>query len=382
MFTSFRRFTLASIAAIMFSTLLNAQETAVPVTEDIDRLPDGAMTFGVKGGDDYIESQLDILIPLYYHNDAGLLFINPRASYNDNHEEELNFGGGYRYLFEDKNIILGGNIYYDSRWPRSDAQFDQLGIGVEFLSLWVDARANYYLPEDKVVLVDTQEDVTLIGSISQTAYSQWADGTTIYERQQTTTVNTYLHEYFETYEGTLEGWDAEIGVRIPMPWDSVETRVFGGYYSFDPNIEVEKVEGWKGRLEVRALPAILLDAEFFEDDKLFGVDYLVGARVQVPCNLGNMFSGENPFKGFVDAFKSGKHEFKQRLFTDQVVRDPHIQVRRVVEETLTTFDELFVSRKTVRLFDDVVFVDNVAYNRGINVKMFHSKDTAVKWLIS
>ncbi|RKY82085.1 hypothetical protein DRQ07_02315 [candidate division KSB1 bacterium] len=32
--------------------------------------------------------------------------------------------------------------------------------------------------------------------------------------------------------------------------------------------------------------------------------------------------------------------------------------------------------------DDVVFVDNVAYNRGINVKMFHSKDTAVKWLIS
>jgi len=358
MFTSFRRFALASIVALMFTTLLNAQETAVPVTEDIDRLPDGAMTFGVKGGDDYIESQLDVLIPLYYHNDAGLLFINPRASYNDNHEEELNFGGGYRYLFKDKNIILGGNIYYDSRWPESNAQFDQLGLGVEFLSLWVDARANYYLPEDKVELVDTKEDVNLIGSSSQTAYSQWADGSTIYERQQTTTVNTYLHEYFETYEGTLEGWDAEIGVRIPMPWDSVETRVFGGYYSFDPNIEVEKVEGWKGRLEVRALPAILLDAEFFEDDKLFGVDYLVGARVQVPCNLGNMFNGENPFKGFTDAFKSGKREFKQRLFTDQVMRDPHIQVRRVVEETLTTFDELFVSKKTIRLFDNVVFVDD------------------------
>jgi len=358
MFKSCAVLILSLVVVAMLSTTIHAQDEAMagPVIES--NTPGGAITYGVKGGDDYIEQQLDMMIPLYLYDERGMFFVNPRASYNDNSEKELNFGAGYRHLLSDKNLILGGNMYYDSRWPNSDAQFDQMGVGIELMSTWIDARANYYLPEDKEVLVESEENVTQVGSSQTATYSQWAEDDTIYESSHITTINTFMHEQFDIYEGTLEGWDAEIGIRIPMPWENLETRIFAGYYSFDPNIEVARVEGWKGRLEIRALPAILLDAEFFEDDSLFGVDYLVGARMQVPFNIGNAFSGENPFAGFVDAFKSTKQEFKQRLFTDQVMRDPHIQVRRHVEQTLSLFDEIFTSKKTVSLYSGVIFVDD------------------------
>jgi len=358
MFKSCEVLVLILVVAAVLSTTIYAQEAAMsgPVIEN--NTLGGAMTYGVKGGDDYIEQQLDILIPVYMYNERSLIFVNPRAAHNDDSEKEMNLGAGYRHLFKDKNLILGGNIYYDSRWPDSDAQFDQYGFGLELMSTWIDARANYYIPEDKEVLVESETSVSQVGSSRYTEYSHWAENDTIYERHRTTTINTFMHEQIDIYEGTLEGWDAEIGIKIPMPWENLETRVFGGYYHFDPNIESERIEGWKGRLEIRALPALLFDAEFFEDDKLFGVDYLVGARMQVPFNIGNAFSGSNPFEGFIAAFKSTKPEFKRRLTTDQVMRDPHIQLRRHAKQSLSTSEERLFSTGVSVLYTDVIFVDD------------------------
>ena len=43
-------------------------------------------------------------------------------------------------------------------------------------------------------------------------------------------------------------------------------RVFGGYYHWDGEfVGAEDVEGFKGRLEVRVIPAVYLDAQVFED---------------------------------------------------------------------------------------------------------------------
>jgi hypothetical protein len=233
-----------------------------------------------------------------------------------------------------------------------------LGLGLEYLSVWVDARVNYYLPEDKDVVVDTEEQTALLGSTSRTTYSQWAEANTIYERRLTTTTHSFLHEYSETHEGTLEGWDAEIGLRCPTPWDALEARVFGGYYAFEPNIALDTIEGWKGRLEVRALPAILLDFEIFENDELYGADYLAGLRLRVPFNIGNAFQGDNPFAGFAEAFSATPRDFKQRLATDQVMRDAQIQVRQAVEKTQTQYGQSATTQTTLPLYTGVIFVDD------------------------
>ena len=347
----------------LFVSIMQAQTavTTEPVTTEPvmeSDLPAGAFTYGLRVGEDFAEEQLDVLIPVYMHGDCGALMLNPRAAYNDEDEKELNLGVVYRRLLPERNVILGGNLFYDSRWPESGAQFDQVGVGVEILTPWVDARANYYLPEDKTRVVDTSEQVSEVGRAYHTDYNQWAEGNTIYERRYTTTTTTFLREYYELIEGTLEGWDAEIGVRLPMPWESVETRIFGGYYHFDPNIDTETVEGWKARLEVRALPAFLFDAEVFENDLLYGVDYTAGVRVQVPFNIGNAFEGGNPFEGFTEAFTPAAGDFRRRLTSDQVMRDAHVQLRRVVEETLTTFEERFVTDTTAPLYTGIIFVDD------------------------
>jgi hypothetical protein len=284
------------IIAVQSFTLARAQESHPESMEAQNDLPAGALTLGVRGGESFSEEQLDVLVPFYAYGGAGLWFINPRATGTNMEEEEFNLGVGYRHLFLDHNLIVGGNLYYDSRWPESGAQFDQMGFGIECLSLWVDARANYYLPEDKKELVDSSDERTLVDTSSRTTYEQWADENTIYERRRTTTTQTFLNQHTDVYEGTLEGWDAEIGVRVPMPWETIETRIFGGYYSFDPNIEVDRIEGWKARIEVRALPALLVDAEIFEDDALYGVDYLAGLRLRVPFNIGNAFRAKTHSK--------------------------------------------------------------------------------------
>ena len=242
----------AMFVTILFGADLYAQTavTTGPVADadlpaDSD-LPAGALTLGVRGGEDFMEDQLDLLIPIYMYGDCGVLLLNPRMAYTDNEEKELNLGAVYRHLLPEREVILGGNLYYDSRWSEHDEQFDQVGVGIEILTTWVDARANYYFPEDKTRVVETSERTTELGSTQHTDYTQWAEGNTIYERRHTTTT-TFLHEYFELIEGTLEGWVAEIDVRLPTPWDCIETRLFGGYYHFDPNIDTDPVEGWKAR---------------------------------------------------------------------------------------------------------------------------------------
>lgn len=119
------------------------------------------VTFGLHAAENEAAGMGDVLIPLYRH-ERGLIFLNPRASFNDRDEEEVNLGLGVRQLFEGRlPFILGANVYYDGRWTRNHNRFDQLGLGAEFLSDWVDARANYYLPDHETALADTVQTETV-----------------------------------------------------------------------------------------------------------------------------------------------------------------------------------------------------------------------------
>jgi len=55
---------------------------------------------------------------------------------------------------------------------RNDNQFQQWGVGVECLTKWVDARANYYFGDDDQKLAKTRTDVSVSSSYStSTAYT-------------------------------------------------------------------------------------------------------------------------------------------------------------------------------------------------------------------
>jgi hypothetical protein len=310
---------------------------------------EGNVTMGAKVGEDQTHEFIDILVPVYRPSERGLLFVNPRFSLSqldtesaDGDEEELSFGLGYRQMLglDGYDVILGANAYYDYRWSVYDNTFDQWGFGVEMLSEWVDARANWYFPDDEEEVIASY-DVPVV---------TWADITPTGHRLWQERVTT--HHVWEQYEAALEGYDVEVGVKLPYVDRFVETRVYVGYQSFE-NPFGDDFDGMKGRLELRVFPGLTIDAEYFDEEDLNETDYFVGLRAHLPFDIENMFRGENPFAGTVDRFKRQDTTVSDRM-TEMVMRDPKVN-------TTTSGDfvegRVFDRSQDVLLTDSAVFVD-------------------------
>lgn len=348
-----------------------AQEKAPPAETDWSgALPPGRVTVGAHFGDQQAESSGDILVPILSFKNS-LVFINPRGTWNDDDGQEFNLGLGYRHLFPKHDIIVGGNAYYDLRNTSLDNTFNQFGAGVEFLSKWVDARANAYLPEtgkktaDSYVVAEgtVQEHGSYWDAPTGQGYqiTQWGyDITSVYD------VKTLQH--YQMYEQAMEGFDCEIGALLPIPRvsDYADIKAFVGMYDYNAHYGDDLV-GMKGRLEIKPLPSLYLDAAWFEDKALLGSRYSVGVRASLPFDLANLSRGKNPFAGALAGFTPGtkKAEFSSRM-TEMVIRDLHIRTdvsepeevvadRRQLEKTLLKSD-----RKDYNLVlaSDVTFVDD------------------------
>ena len=342
------------LAAVILAagTAVSADTPALDSSPWSSPLPPGRMNLGVQSGDQQAESFGDVLVPVAATS-TSLLFINPRGSWNDDAGREFNIGLGCRRLFPDNQFIAGLNVFYDRRESDLDNRFNQFGLGAEFLSVWVDARANAYLPEggsremDRyAVTTQTRRDYTEVWAaptgedhrITQSGY----DATAVYNIKTT--------QHFQMSERSMEGVDAEIGVLLPIPHvrDITDIKVFAGYYDFNAQYGPD-VAGMKGRVEVRPLPALILDAGWYEDKELLGSRYTVGARASLPFDLARLSHGRNPFSGALDGFRrsSGRPPFASRL-TDMVIRDLHIRTEisplaevvpdRRVETTLVSHD--------------------------------------------
>ena len=333
------------------------------------------VTLGIRAQEREVEGVGDVLIPLW-RGPRSMVLSNVRAAASDHDEEELNIGLGVRHLVEAQvPFMVGGFVFYDGRWTKEHNRFDQLGLSAEFLSDWVDARFNYYLPNHDTMLVDRQEVETVAESrrVTETAETAWGDPygrmhsmvqdrVTTWTRNERWTRETTTH-VVENWEAALEGWDAEIGVRLPLCERFFETRVFGGYQYFDHPFD-GYLKGAQGRIELRALEGrLLLDAQVFENRKLNLSDWRAGVRMRLPFELSALAQGRNPFalpKG------EGRADLRWR-FDEMLMRDPKIQIqksgyvedsaKRAVEKRTETKTKTRVEEETAVLADGVTFVN-------------------------
>src|ERR1700751_4156359 len=102
------------ICALFSRTILVAFFAAliVPLNDRAGSLP-GQATFGFGGSEQEITESLDTLFPLYAPSN-GLLFFNPKITTSDTQDARVSVGLGYRQLFEQPEIILGANVFYDN----------------------------------------------------------------------------------------------------------------------------------------------------------------------------------------------------------------------------------------------------------------------------
>ncbi|MEI7879555.1 MAG: inverse autotransporter beta domain-containing protein [bacterium] len=351
------------------SALADPAELAVSQMPWSQPLPSGQLNLGVHFGDQQVESLGDVLIPVL-HRQTDLIFVNPRGTWNDDDREACSFGLGGRHLFPAKNIIIGCALFYDRQNTELGNTFNQAGCGVEFLSTWLDARLNGYFPENGE---KTANDYVVSTGTSQEHAEYWyaptAQGHVIsqYGYELTDSFNIKKLQHYQTAERAMDGFDAEIGALLPIPVlrEFADIKAFAGCYGYQASFG-DDVSGVKGRLEIRPLPAVYLDAGWFEDEKLFGSHYAVGVRAAVPFDLARLSRGQNPFAGALTGNKtgSGRVPFANRL-TEMVIRDLHIRTeaslpvevvadRRVLEKTCVAHDR---KDYTEILAADVTFVD-------------------------
>ncbi len=274
----------------------------------------GQITIGGKFSEDLQSGYADIITGLARTKNAAL-FVNLRGTFGDNDQELFSAGLGFRYLIEDAGLIIGANVYYDQIESAAGNSFQQLGLGAEVLSKWVDARFNYYIPEDGQ---QTTGSFTRRSS-SRRVTEQFANGNLF----QRSVVDRTVVSRFNTVEEGLQGWNAEVGVLLPWLEQLCEFRVFAGAYGYD-NPAGGDFTGFRGRAEARITQGITLDVEYWDDENLVGGNWVGGVRVSVPFDFSELCSGRNPFAGAGEILAPRKASSLASRMDEMVMRSHRI----------------------------------------------------------
>lgn len=282
------------------------------------KLPPGMFTLGAKASSDLTEGFADSVLPFWAPGDA-VVFLNTRTNLDSNNELLGSYGLGGRYLVPEHDIIIGGNAYYDSIHSREGNDFDELGLGAEVLTRWVDARFNYYLPESKHHLTNQRSRSESASELGPVFRNRVAPDLVLFQQQRFTRSSRTTKR---TSEAALEGWNAEIGFLVPGLEKYLELRVFAGAYSY-ANPFGGDFTGFKARAEARVLPGVIAGVEYWDDASLTGGHWTGELAVSVPFSIFNLAQGRNPFEGTGEMFRPRRREFRERM-TDMVVRSHRV----------------------------------------------------------
>jgi hypothetical protein len=256
------------------------------------------------GTDDRVLYIMDFLVPVY-RGDTNIVFLNTKLTPDNQDNWETNLGIGYRHLMFSDKLVLGANVFYDLRRTDSGNYWHQVGLGAEAMTeinkyLALTGRFNYYIP-----LTDAKvrgSGGTGTGFVFRTGGIWTAAGGSI--------------------EEAPEGFDGELGVRIPVVSDYVETWAYGGGYHYHGD-HVGTIDGWTARLELIPTDFLRLNYEYRDDNTGSG-EHFGEVALEVPFSIDNLIAGKNPFAGMGDMLK-GSRTLKERM-VEPVHRDVDIRV--------------------------------------------------------
>ena len=276
---------------------------------------DGTLTLELGITADRIEGRANLLVPLYRDpNGKSMFFLDGDWSGKRDGNENGSAGLGFRHRFDDPDIIVGFNAFYD-HGNYSGRGYNQLGAGFELLSKWVDFRANGYFPAYSAQSFGrhTSTDFSSKTRTSATTQTVIIDGGELgldAFRTTTTTTTTStqrtkrrVQRTCERQESPMPGFDLELGGLVPYLDRWAETRIYAGYAFFNDPFGND-ISCLTARLETRPVPAVVFNAEYKGDSRLVDGDnhWFFSAKVEIPFDLGNLLQGQSPFAGITAAF--------------------------------------------------------------------------------
>ena len=191
------------------------------------------------------------------------VFGEAHALITDTNRYGFNAGLGYRMLMDD--ALWGVNGWYDTIESPQAFTYQQVGMGVEYLSDSLDLRANGYVP------FGNQENFLNVTN----------PGTqTLFTGHDFSTLGRAL------FQQALTGFDAEAGIPLPVVnW----LRVYAGFYHL--NFNQDETWGVRSRIEGRLTQGVNLNFQVTNDDK-FGTNLNVGVDVRFDGRLPTRFGAD------------------------------------------------------------------------------------------
>ncbi len=304
-FSILKSFAVLSGLAFATGAAFAADTDLAPSSPTYDR---PAIEIGGGISNDGGSGDINFLAPLLFSEGRDLLFFGADAKFsgfnvNDTGDTVYNVGGylGYRRLLEDGGGVLGlwaGVDYFNTT---ESNEFARAIAGVEYYGSSVIARANAFVPFDSTS-------------------AEW-----------TVTSGGFINTYDEKVPS---GFDAELGLRIPVAMDSLvkpgEFRIFAGGYDFiGLDDDGGDVLGGRARAELDLYvfdehPDTRLSFEAsYAYDKHSGDQYGAGVRLSIPLGVTNKLTTH----GAKDDVVAELDSFGQDLF--QPIRRNRENVSRV-----------------------------------------------------
>ncbi len=263
-------------ARVRAQEVISAPDSSGPGYSSMDNLS-GAMTLSPGGGTYLLfnkQTGQAVGIPNGYSR-VGIrhtifedgpqqVFGEAHALITDTSRYGFNAGVGYRQMIDDG--LWGVNGWYDTLESPQSFNYQQAGVGVEYLSDQLDLRANGYIPFGNR---ENFLNVTNTGT------------TPIFVGNNFSSLGTAL------FQQALEGFDAEAGIPVPViNW----LRMYAGFYRL--NFENDETWGVRSRFEGKLTEGVNLSFQVTNDDK-FGTNLNIGVDIRFDGRLPTRFGGSN-----------------------------------------------------------------------------------------
>ncbi len=239
-----------NLGRLLLSTMLFSAWFAQPSLCEETFRPELAPRIELNGklGNKRNISVIEAWIPLKQDSYNGqVLYSDLRFMQDDIDNEEGNFGVGYRELVPKIDAITGAYAYFDRRKTSYGNTFHQMTLGGEIMREDHDLRMNAYIP--------------LSGKKRWQIEAPGQSGPYLAD------TGIYYDELgANQIEEPLTGFDLELGQRLPIFEDQLDSfRIFGAVYGFYGD-QSEDVEGIRGRFQADINENLSVGARIQKDD--------------------------------------------------------------------------------------------------------------------
>jgi len=243
-------------------------------------------------------AEIDLMLPIL-QGQNGVTIFDIKLKSDNQKSLESNLGLVYRHNFSDK-AIFGIYGYFDRRKTQGNLVANQLTVGVDLLSTYIDGRLNLYIPDSKK--------------------KQLAPQNKTFVRNHT---RVYVTQDGGVQERSLGGYDVEIGTPLfalfPKLDEQLGTKIYLANYKFSE----------KG---VPDNSGVRLRAEQKIKDHLFS-----DRQSEIILHFGSSYTNRHKWNNFValsfrvalskDSSPSKRSKMQQRMM-DVVVRDVDIVTQK------------------------------------------------------